>query len=94
MRMNTSYLRILHYAQDLLFLHIQLLLKPLLQTQVLADAQIRATRRATLTVLNAGIGQPVAEGAHVATIADLDHFKVESQISDTQAERYAREGPS
>ena len=58
-----------------------------LQTQVLADAQIRATRRATLTVLHSGIGQPVAEGAHVATIADLDHFKVESQISDTQAEK-------
>ncbi len=54
-----------------------------LQTRLLDDARICAPRAATLTMLNAPIGQPVNQGQHVATIADLNHFKATGTISDT-----------
>lgn len=58
-----------------------------LQSRVLRDAEIRSPRKATITVLNAGIGQPVGQGAHVATIADLDHFKVEGSVAENQLDK-------
>lgn len=57
------------------------------QTRVLRDAEIRSPRRATITMIDAGIGQPVSQGGHVATIADLEHFKVEASITENQLDK-------
>lgn len=60
-----------------------------LQANVLRDAEIRASRHATITVIPAEIriGQPVSQGAQVATIADLDHFKVEASVAENQMDK-------
>lgn len=51
------------------------------------DARLTAPRSATLTYINDQIGQQVSQGQRVAIIADLSHFKVSAEISDTYADR-------
>ncbi len=54
-----------------------------LADRTLGEAEIRAPRRATITQIADTRGAMVNEGQQVATIADLGHYKVEGQTSDT-----------
>lgn len=60
-----------------------------LATKTMGDAQVRATRAATLTWVNDQIGSTVAQGAQLAIVSDLNHFKVEAEIADSYAEKVA-----
>ncbi len=53
------------------------------------DAQIRSPRKAILTYINNQIGAQVNQGAQVAVISDLSHFKVEGEIADSYGDRIA-----
>lgn len=56
--------------------------------RILSDAQVKSPRAATLTYIVNEIGRRVAEGEKIAVIADLRHFKVEGEISDTHAQKF------
>lgn len=56
-------------------------------SRTLADAQIKAPRRATLTYINDQIGQKVSEGEKIAIISDLSHFKVDGELADSYGDR-------
>lgn len=58
-----------------------------LATKTMGDAQVRAPRAATLTWVNDQIGSTVAQGAQLAIVSDLSHFKVEAEIADSYAEK-------
>lgn len=58
-----------------------------LQTQVLRDAEILSPRKGTITMLESGIGRPVNQGAHIATVADLSHFKIESSVAEAHVDK-------
>lgn len=60
--------------------------------RTLDDAQIRSPRKAILTYINNQVGAQVAQGAQVAIISDLNHFKVEGEIADTYGDRVAAGG--
>lgn len=60
--------------------------------RTLDDAQIRSPRRAILTYINNQVGAQVAEGAQVAIISDLSHFKVDGEIADTYGDRVSAGG--
>lgn len=60
-----------------------------LATKTMGDAQVRAPRAATLTWVNDQIGSTVAQGAQLAIVSDLSHFKVEGEIADSYAEKVA-----
>lgn len=60
-----------------------------LATKTMGDAQVRASRAATLTWVNDQIGSTVAQGAQLAIVSDLSHFKVEGEIADSYAEKVA-----
>lgn len=51
------------------------------------DAQVTMPHDGTLTYVNNSIGQQVAMGEHIATIADLNHFSVDGDIADSYADR-------
>lgn len=55
--------------------------------RTLEDARIRSPRKAVLTYINNQVGAQVSAGTQVAVISDLSHFKVESEIADSYAER-------
>lgn len=55
--------------------------------RTLEDAQIRSPRKAILTYINNQVGAQVAQGAQVAVISDLTHFKVEGKIADSYGDR-------
>lgn len=54
--------------------------------RTLDDARLQSPRAATLTFITDEIGKRVGAGEKLAVIADLKHFKVEGQISDSYAE--------
>lgn len=54
-----------------------------------AGARILSPRRAVLTQITPSVGQLVGSGSQVAVVADLDHFKVTSEISDIYSDRLA-----
>ena len=56
-------------------------------TKTIEEAQIRAPRTAVLTWVNDQIGSNVAQGAQLAIVADLSHFKVEAEIADSYADK-------
>lgn len=60
-----------------------------LAQKTMGDAQVRAPRAATLTWVNDQIGATVAQGAQLAIVSDLSHFKVEGEIADSYAEKIA-----
>ncbi|WP_321330877.1 HlyD family efflux transporter periplasmic adaptor subunit [uncultured Bacteroides sp.] len=60
--------------------------------RTLDDAQIRSPRKAILTYINNQVGAQVAQGAQVAVISDLSHFKVEGEIADTYGDRVSAGG--
>ena len=51
--------------------------------------QIRSPRRAILTYVNNEIGSQIGQGAKVAIVSDLSHFKIEGEIADTYGDRIA-----
>ncbi|MDR0699077.1 MAG: HlyD family efflux transporter periplasmic adaptor subunit [Tannerella sp.] len=53
-----------------------------LKNKMMSEAQIRSPRSATLTWVNDQIGSSVAQGAQLAVVSDLAHYKVEAEISD------------
>lgn len=55
--------------------------------RTLEDAQVRSPRKAILTFIHDQIGEKVTEGQKIAVIADLDHFRVDAEISDSYANR-------
>lgn len=60
--------------------------------RTLDDAQIRSPRKAILTYINNQVGAQVSQGAQVAIISDLSHFKVEGEIADSYGDRIAAGG--
>ena len=57
--------------------------------RTLDDAQIRSPRKATLTYINHQVGAQISQGEQVATLSDLNHFKVEGEIADSYGDRIA-----
>lgn len=55
------------------------------QLRTLEDARLKSPRAATLTYIVNAIGQQVSAGEKVAVIADLSNFKVDAEISETNA---------
>lgn len=67
--------------------------KRLLESKrTLDDAQIRSPRKATLTYINNQVGARVNQGAQVAIVSDLSHFKVEGEIADSYGDRISAGG--
>lgn len=60
--------------------------------RTLDDAQIRSPRKAILTYVNNQVGAQVSQGAQVAIISDLSHFKVDAEIADAYGDRVAAGG--
>lgn len=60
--------------------------------RTLDDAQIRSPRKAILTYVNNQVGAQVGQGAQVAIISDLSHFKVDAEIADAYGDRVAAGG--
>lgn len=57
--------------------------------RTLDDARIKSPRQATLTFIHDQIGEKVMEGQKIAVISDLNHFRIEAEISDSYASRVA-----
>ena len=71
-------------------LELNIFRKSLAETRrTLKDAQIRSPRRAILTYVNNEIGSQIGQGAKVAIVSDLSHFKIEGEIADTYGDRIA-----
>ena len=71
-------------------LELNIFRKSLAETRrTLEDAQIRSPRKAILTYVNNEIGSPIGQGAKVAIVSDLSHFKIEGEIADTYGDRIA-----
>lgn len=71
-------------------LELNIFRKSLAETRrTLEDAQIRSPRKAILTYMNNEIGSQIGQGAKVAIVSDLSHFKIEGEIADTYGDRIA-----
>ena len=71
-------------------LDLNIFRKSLAETRrTLEDAQIRSPRKAILTYVNNEIGSQIGQGAKVAIVSDLSHFKIEGEIADTDGDRIA-----
>lgn len=71
-------------------LELNIFRKVLAETRrTLEDARIRSPRKAILTYVNNEIGSQIGQGAKVAIISDLSHFKIEGEIADTYGDRIA-----
>ena len=71
-------------------LELNIFRKSLAETRLtLEDAQIRSPRKAILTYVNNEIGSQIGQGAKVAIVSDLSHFKIEGEIADTYGDRIA-----
>ena len=67
-------------------LELNIFRKSLAETRcTLEDAQIRSPRKAILTYVNNEIGSQIGQGAKVAIVSDLSHFKIEGEIADIAA---------
>lgn len=55
--------------------------------RTLDGANIRSTRKATLTYICSEIGSIVGAGSKVAVVSDLTHFKIDCSIADTYSDR-------
>ncbi len=56
-------------------------------SRTLSDARVCSPRDATLTYIQDQIGEKVSEGQKIAVIADLGHFRVDGEISDSYASK-------
>ncbi|WP_270758564.1 efflux RND transporter periplasmic adaptor subunit [Parabacteroides merdae] len=71
-------------------LELNIFRKSLAETRrTLEEAQIRSPRKAILTYVNNEIGSQIGQGAKVAIVSDLSHFKIEGEIADTYGDRIA-----
>ena len=71
-------------------LELNIFRKSLAETRrTLEDAQIRSPRKAILTYVNNEIGSQIGQGAKVAIVSDLSHFKIKGEIADTYGDRIA-----
>ena len=71
-------------------LELNIFRKSLAETRrTLEDAQIRSPRKAILTYVNNEIGSQIGQGAKVAIVSDLSHYKIEGEIADTYGDRIA-----
>ena len=71
-------------------LELNIFRKSLAETRrTLEDAQLRSPRKAILTYVNNEIGSQIGQGAKVAIVSDLSHFKIEGEIADTYGDRIA-----
>lgn len=71
-------------------LELNIFRKSLAETRrTLEDAQIRSPRKAILTYVNNEIDSQIGQGAKVAIVSDLSHFKIEGEIADTYGDRIA-----
>lgn len=71
-------------------LELNIFRKSLAETRrTLEDAQIRSPRKSILTYVNNEIGSQIGQGAKVAIVSDLSHFKIEGEIADTYGDRIA-----
>lgn len=71
-------------------LDLEIFRKTMAETRrILNDAQIRSPRKATLTYINTQVGERVGQGAQVAIISDLSHFKIDGEIADSYGDRIA-----
>ncbi len=71
-------------------LELNIFRKSLAETRrTLEDARIRSPRKAILTYVNNEIGAQIGEGAKVAIVSDLSHFKIEGEIADSYGDRIA-----
>ena len=71
-------------------LELNIFRKSLAETRrTLEDAQIRSPRKAILTYVTNEIGSQIGQGAKVAIVSDLSHFKIEGEIADTYGDRIA-----
>lgn len=71
-------------------LDLNIFRKSLAETRrTLEDAQICSPRKAILTYVNNEIGSQIGQGAKVAIVSDLSHFKIEGEIADTYGDRIA-----
>ena len=71
-------------------LELNIFRKSLAETRrTLEDAQIRSPRKAILTYVNNEIGSQIGQGAKVAIVSDLSHFKIEGEIAGTYGDRIA-----
>ncbi len=57
------------------------------KSRTLSDARVSSPRDATLTFIQDQIGEKVSEGQKIAVIADLGHFRVDGEISDSYANK-------
>lgn len=71
-------------------LELNIFRKGLAETKrTLEDAQIRSPRKAILTYVNSELGAQVVQGAKIAIVSDLSHFKIDGEIADTYGDRIA-----
>lgn len=54
--------------------------------RILADAEIRSPRRATVISISDRLGAAVNEGQQVAVISDLGHYRIDATISEGSAQ--------
>ena len=71
-------------------LELNIFRKSLAETRrTLEDAQISSPRTAIMPYVNNEIGSQIGQGAKVAIVSDLSHFKIEGEIADTYGDRIA-----
>lgn len=71
-------------------LELNIFRKGLAETKrTLEDAQVRSPRKAILTYVNSELGAQVVQGAKIAIVSDLSHFKIDGEIADTYGDRIA-----
>lgn len=57
--------------------------------RTLEDARIKAPRKGTVTFLNKNLGTSIGAGEKLAVISDLEHFKIEGEIPETNSGKLA-----
>jgi len=71
-------------------LELNIFRKGLTETKrTLEDAQVRSPRKAILTYVNSELGAQVVQGAKIAIVSNLSHFKIDGEIADTYGDRIA-----
>ncbi|MCD7973715.1 MAG: HlyD family efflux transporter periplasmic adaptor subunit [Candidatus Azobacteroides sp.] len=58
-----------------------------LKNKMMSDAQIRSPRTNILKWVNDQVGVRVPEGAELAIVSDLSHFKIDADISDSYGDK-------
>lgn len=57
--------------------------------RTLEDARIKAPRKGTVTFLNKRLGTSIGAGENLAVISDLEHFKIEGEIPESNSGKLA-----